>query len=123
IADATGARATRPLGIHVSQAVAPVQVVTVTLPVAAATVPYTTVFEAAGGRGTYVWAVTGGSLPSGLALSAEGVLTGIPLVAGTSTFTVRASDARAPERQDSRTFSLIVAPPPNVPPAVSMNPV
>ena len=47
---------------------------------------------ATGGTTPYTWAVTSGTLPTGLTLSSAGVLTGSPSIAGTSTVTVRATD-------------------------------
>ena len=46
-----------------------------------------------GGTAPYTFAVTGGALPSGLDLSENGALSGIPTVAGSFTFTVTATDA------------------------------
>lgn len=48
---------------------------------------------ASGGAAPYVFAVTAGSVPAGLTLSPAGVLSGTPATAGSSTFTVRATDA------------------------------
>jgi len=48
---------------------------------------------ASGATSPYVFAVTTGSVPAGLTLSSAGGLSGTPTAAGTSTFTVRATDA------------------------------
>lgn len=49
--------------------------------------------EASGGDGDpYLFAVVAGALPDGLALEADGRLTGFPRVAGTFTVTIRATD-------------------------------
>jgi hypothetical protein len=48
------------------------------LPTAAETRPYAATLTAAGGSGPYRWALTRGTLPEGLALSAAGVLSGTP---------------------------------------------
>jgi Putative Ig domain len=49
---------------------------------------------ATGGRGAYTWQLTSGSLPAGLSLaSATGIISGTPTVIGTSTFTVKVTDA------------------------------
>lgn len=47
------------------------------------------------GTGPISYALTGGSLPSGLTLSAGGALTGTPASAGRYSFTVRATDSAA----------------------------
>jgi len=55
-------------------------------------VPYSYAFTL-GGTAPVAAAVTGGSLPTGLALSTAGALTGTPTAGGTFTFTIRASNA------------------------------
>lgn len=51
------------------------------------------VFQGQGGLGTHSFAVVSGSLPAGVTLSAAGVLSGTPTVAGSFNFTVAATDA------------------------------
>lgn len=55
---------------------------------------YRHAFSATRGNGSYTWSVTSGSLPAGLALAADGVLSGTPTSIGTSTFVVSASDGQ-----------------------------
>jgi Putative Ig domain len=73
---------------------------TPTIVVAPATLPngtfnaaYSQTITASGGTAPYAFAVTAGSLPAGLTLSAAGVLSGTPTAAGSSSFTVTATDA------------------------------
>jgi large repetitive protein len=54
---------------------------------------YSQTLAAAGGSGGYSWLLAAGSLPSGLTLSPAGVVSGIPVGAGTASFQVRATDA------------------------------
>jgi hypothetical protein len=72
-----------------------------TITMAPATVPtgitgvlYTsTPFSATGGTAPYTWAITAGSLPTGLALNAAtGVLSGTPTQEGSYSFTIEATD-------------------------------
>ncbi|MBX3717350.1 MAG: putative Ig domain-containing protein [Burkholderiales bacterium] len=56
---------------------------------------YSQAFTAGGGTAPYAYAVTAGSLPPGLALAANGTLSGTPSAAGSFSFTVRATDANA----------------------------
>jgi len=49
--------------------------------------------SATGGTAPYAFAVTAGSLPSGLSLSPTGVMSGSPASAGTNTFTITVTDA------------------------------
>lgn len=79
-----------------------------TLKSATATVPYKQTLAAGGGTAPYSYSVISGSLPEGLELSATGVITGTPVSAGSSTFTVEATDASSPERFATRTYALNV---------------
>lgn len=56
-------------------------------------VAYSQTMSASGGTAGYTFAVTAGSLPTGLTLSAAGVLSGTPTVAASNNFTVTATDA------------------------------
>lgn len=64
-----------------------------TLPNGTRGVPYSRMITASGGTAPYVFGVTLGALPPGLTLTAAGLLAGTPTTAGTSTFTIRATDA------------------------------
>lgn len=57
---------------------------------------------------SYAWALVGGALPPGLALSGDGVLSGVTTTAGTSDFLVRVSDATFSANQALRRFRLVV---------------
>jgi uncharacterized repeat protein (TIGR03803 family) len=54
---------------------------------------YSQTLTANGGTAPYTFAVTAGSLPAGLTLSSGGVLSGTPTAAGSSSFTVTATDS------------------------------
>ncbi len=58
-------------------------------------IPYSVTMAVSGGTAPFTWAVTVGSLPSGLTLSVGGVIGGTPTVAGTQTFTLRVTDNAA----------------------------
>lgn len=64
-----------------------------TLPGGTVGAVYSQSLSATGGAGPYSFAVTAGSLPSGLTLSWHGVLAGTPTATGVSNFTVTATDA------------------------------
>lgn len=70
---------------------------------------YSASLAATGGAAPYEWAVTDGSLPDGLVLSPEGAISGTPLGAATSAFTVTATDANGSTA--ARQLSLTVANP------------
>ncbi len=64
-----------------------------TLPGGTTAVAYSQTVTASGGSSPYSFAVTAGSLPTGLALTSAGVLSGTPTAAGTYGFTITATDA------------------------------
>jgi YVTN family beta-propeller protein len=76
---------------------------------------YTETLQATGGDPPYSWAVTSGSLPTGLSLGAStGVISGTPTTPGTSTFQVTITDQLG--GTTSATYELVVPSPP--PPVV-----
>jgi len=73
---------------------------------------FTTTFSASGGTAPYTWS---GQVPAGLTLRPSSLLLGAPSVKGTSTFTVKVTDAAGATA--AGTFSLTVTdPPPPSPP-------
>ncbi len=86
-----------------------VSVTTQNLPEATRGTAYSTNVAAAGGTGVYTWTVSSGSLPTGLAMSSAGVITGTPTVAQTATFTVQATDGAS--RIGRRVVTITVAAP------------
>ncbi len=69
------------------------------LPVATAGGSYEHVLVATGGRPPLEWEVVGGSLPTGIELRSEGVLSGQPQGEGTYPVTLRVHDAHGAEAQ------------------------
>lgn len=69
-------------------------VATASLPGAATATAYQQMLSATGGRMPYTWSLAAGALPAGVTLTAAtGLLNGTPTTAGTSNFTIRATDA------------------------------
>lgn len=64
-----------------------------TLPNGVTNSSYNQTLSASGGSGLYTWSLLSGTLPAGLTLSGNGVISGTPTLAGTSNFTIKASDA------------------------------
>jgi putative Ig domain-containing protein len=67
---------------------------------------------AIGGSQPYTWSVSGGSLATGLSLSAAGTITGTPTKAGAFNFTVQVKDSSETTATQAFTISIV---PPTVP--------
>jgi len=97
--DANGASATVPLSIAIAS---PLSIPTTGLPAGpggsfalpggTVGVVYSASLTATGGTGTITWSRVTGNLPAGLALAANGTITGTPTAAGTASFTLKATD-------------------------------
>lgn len=85
----------------------PLTVEPATIPNGALTVPYSVQFSVAEGVEAS-FTVASGDLPTGLTLSGEGLLSGTPLTAATSSFTVRANGPMM--RTGEASYDLIIAP-------------
>ncbi|WP_092773193.1 putative Ig domain-containing protein [Agrobacterium fabrum] len=78
------------------------------LPAATYDVGYNQTLTASGGALPLVFSVTTGSLPHGLTLSTSGVLSGTPIVAENTSFTITSTDANG--ETGSRAYSIEVTP-------------
>lgn len=122
--DGNGFSGTR--SYNVTSAGPTIAVAPAALPNAAAGQAYSSTIGATGGTAPYSYAVTGGTLPSGITLSPTGVLAGTPTVAGTFNFTATATDSSTGTGSPfsgSRSYALTVsAPTVVVAPAALPNP-
>ena len=94
------------------------------LPNAAQNSAYSQTITAGGGTAPYVYAVTGGSLPSGMSISSTGVLSGTPTGYGEHSFTITATDASAGTGPytGGRSYTLSVVPlPPSITTSTAAN--
>ncbi len=92
-------------------------------PTATQTIPYTLSFGSAvsGGIPIYDWDITAGTLPSGLSLDPfTGTISGTPKTNGTFNITLRVRDYHEGSAGISRSFPIMVAPPPPVELSLSM---
>jgi len=71
---------------------------------------YSATLQSSGGTGTVTWTVASGSLPAGLQLSSAGALAGTPTAAGTSIFTVQATDSGTPPQVKTRALGITIGP-------------
>jgi hypothetical protein len=79
------------------------------LPDATINIAYDQTITATGGTGADTFAVTAGSLPTGLSLNSNtGAITGTPTVAATANFTITATDSLSASA--SQSYSLVVLP-------------
>jgi hypothetical protein len=69
---------------------------------------YSKQFHAEGGTDPLTWSVISGTLPAGLALSSDGLLSGTPTTATSSTFTVQVQDANS--NTNAKSFDLTINP-------------
>lgn len=86
------------------------------LPIATVGIPYNGVVTTDGATGPFTWTLISGNLPAGLSLSnsdtASVSITGTPVTAGTSNFTLQATDSAG--TPISRTLTITVNPPPSL---------
>jgi Putative Ig domain len=88
----------------------PLKITTASLPGGTTALGYSAVVQATGGAAPYTWTVAPGLLPPGLILnSSSGTITGTPIRAGTSEFTVTVADAEQPAASVSMNYSIVVA--------------
>lgn len=102
--------ATKQLSITVNPA--PLLITTTSLPNGVTTKTYNAALQSSGGTGAVTWSVTVGSLPTGLVLNAAtGVISGTPTTAGSTSFTVMATDSAVPTPQTkTQALSITVIP-------------
>lgn len=114
LVDGVGQRSTRAFRIAVAPEFVPIRVVSASVPLGEVGVAYQGSVTAADGTGAgYGWLVTGGALPTGLALSPNGTptaqITGTPIVAGTFTATVTVFDSN--NQTATRSITIEIAGP------------
>ncbi len=90
-----------------------------TLPNGTVGTAYSQTITATGGTSPYMFAVTAGTLPTGLALTPGGALSGTPTAAGTFNFTVTATDANGATGSRAYAVTINAA---NTAPTITANP-
>jgi subtilisin family serine protease len=108
VTDSNSLKATRPLSLTV---MAPPTITTTSLPTGTQNAAYSTRLAATGGTTPYVWSISSGTLPTGLALaSSTGVISGTPTGTGISNFTVHVSDANAAAATQALSLNVVASP-------------
>jgi len=100
VTDAAGVSITQPLSITVNPP-PPLSVATGPLPNGTVNVPYNAItLQASSGVPPYAWSlINGTSLPLGLSLATNGLISGTPIESGTFSFTVQVQDSSTPTPQ------------------------
>jgi len=88
-------------------------ITTSSLPAGKVKINYGAGLNAGAGTPPYRWSISGGKLPPGLNLTANGIIRGIPTAQGTFTFTVRVQDSGRPAQKATRALSIRIDPPPD----------
>ena len=106
ITDSTGATATLSTTLTVSSSSA-LSISTTALPSGKRTEAYSAMLVAIGGRAPYNFQlISGSTLPAGLTLSSAGLISGMPTADGTTSFSIRVTDANADTSQRSFTINV-----------------
>jgi hypothetical protein len=84
-----------------------IQLSSAPLPGATVGTNYSSAIGANGGTGSYTFVTSGGALPAGMTLAADGTLSGIPIASGAFNFTATATDGIG--SMGTRVYSLTVA--------------
>jgi YVTN family beta-propeller protein len=104
VTDSASDMATQSLTITINSVLA---VTTASLPDGTAGTAYAQTLAATGGVTPYTWSVSKGTLPPGLSLAVgTGVISGTPTTAGTSDFTVKATDSASNAATQSLSITI-----------------
>ncbi|MEZ2347772.1 beta strand repeat-containing protein [Terriglobus sp. RCC_193] len=116
VKDAANATATLNLTLKINTASSggSLSIATSTLPSGTVQIAYAASITITGGTAPYTCTVDSGSLPAGLTLGSNCAVTGIPTTAGTSTFTVHATDASSPSLSGTGLITIVINPAPAV---------
>ena len=90
VVDSFGVAAQANVSIAVNPALLTIS--SASLPAATPGAPYQASLSVTGGNAPYVWALGSGTLPTGITLATNGLLTGTPTTPGTANFSVRVTD-------------------------------
>jgi Putative Ig domain len=104
---------TQSLAMSISAAANPtsLKITPSALPSVSVGIAYSQGLHATGGTAPYIWSVTSGSLPAGLALTTStGAISGTPTASGTSTFIATVTDSSSRAQSASATMAVVVTP-------------
>ena len=103
---------TKSVNLNLTVVTLPLAITTTSLPSGQVGAVYSASLAAAGGTPPFIWAITSGSLPTGLALSpSTGAVTGTPSApANKSAITFKVTDSGSPLQTKSVNLALTIAP-------------
>lgn len=99
---------TKALSITVSAASSILTISTSSLASATVGTAYSQTLAASGGRTPYTWSRYSGTLPTGLAISSSGIISGTPTATGTFSFTVRVRDSATTQASATKALTITV---------------
>jgi hypothetical protein len=110
VVTATGQSPCQPATANLTIVIEPgLRIATTALPNGTEGRAYAASLVAVNNVGATTWAITSGSLPTGLTLNTStGVISGTPTVVGTSSFSVQVSDSNGPSADPPRPFSITI---------------
>jgi len=111
VKDSNNLTATKALSITVGTvAGTPLAISTTSLGNGVVSQTFNTTIKVTGGKASYTFSLSTGSLPAGLTLAAStGVVSGTPATAGSSTFTVKVTDSSSPVQTASKSYTLTIS--------------
>ncbi len=112
--DRNDSLASSPFTIEVGPPPPPLAIRTEALPQALEGLLYNAALEASGGVGPYTWTIETGTLPAGLTMTPEGVISGRAATTGVASFAVRVRDALGTSTVKALVIVISAPPPPLV---------
>jgi hypothetical protein len=106
--DGNGDKGTAVFSVTINPA--PLSLTLGTMPNGTVNVPYSSTIGVSGGTSPYACTITAGTLPAGLTLGANCLVSGTPTVAGTANLTVKATDSSNPQESTTGPVSLTINP-------------
>jgi len=107
VTDSAGTSVTQALSVIINPP-PPLSVATGSLPNGIVNTFYSETLQASSGVPPYTWSQTGGTLPFGLSLAANGTISGTPVATGTFNFTVKVLDSSSPQQSATANLSITI---------------
>ena len=110
VTDTSGGSVTQALSITINKP-PPLSVATGSLPIGTVNTAYNQTLQASSGVQPYTWSlINSTTLPAGLSLAPNGVISGTPIATGTSNFTVQVEDSSTPQQIAQANLSITINP-------------